>query len=321
MHLSVATMLQHDAAAHRDSTRGALAFRHPVRGLLALISAFAPALPVPAGDAYEVVPDQAYVRRPSGPLKGDLYLPVGTDDPPVVVMIHGGGWRSGKRSDMARFARRLSRAGLAVFNIDYRLAPAHKFPAQLEDVRDAVRWLRLHSAEHRIDPGRIGAWGYSAGAHLALLLGTLDGSALPDAEPGDPSPRVSAVVAGAGPTDLREYPDNHYVVDLMPAHADAALLELASPVAAVSSDDPPVFLYHGRHDRIVHFRNSTNMYRALLGAGVEARLYEMRFGHVFAYLFGDGAVKAGIDFLKQNLRRRPRLDAADMPPGRGPKTR
>lgn len=251
---------------------------------------------------YELLRDQVYAQRSFGPLKGDLYLPATDRVVPAVVMIHGGGWRDGDTDDMERFAKRVVGAGFAVFNVTYRLAPDHKFPAQLQDVRDAVRWLRVRAGEHNIDSGRIGAWGYSAGAHLAMLLGTVGENALPDADATAPSPRVTAVVAGAGPSDLRRYPDNHYVVDLMPDNADDALFELASPVAAVSGDDAPMFLYHGRNDKIVGFHNSLHMYEALQSAGVPVRLHELRFGHILSYLFGRDAVEAGIEFLHEQLQ-------------------
>lgn len=261
-------------------------------------------LPVLAGangKGYEVLRDRTYAERSSGPLKGDLYLP-DTDIPaPVVVMIHGGGWRNGEVEDMARFAKRVSEAGFAVFNITYRLAPEHKFPAQLEDVRSAVRWLRSSAATYNLAPARIGAWGYSAGAHLAMLLGAVNDDALNDAGPTAPSARVAVVVAGAGPTDLREYPDNHYVADLMPEDAGRPLFNLASPVASVSPDDAPMFLYHGRRDMIVGYHNSVNMYRALRAAGVEADLRELSFGHIITYLFGNNAIEAGIEFLRRHL--------------------
>jgi len=265
-----------------------------------------PALAGADSKGYEVLHDRTYAERSSGPLKGDLYLP-DTDVPaPVVVMIHGGGWRNGGVDDMARFARRVAEAGFAVFNITYRLAPEHKFPAQLEDVRAAVRWLRSSAAVYNIDPDRIGAWGYSAGAHLAMLLGAVGDDALNDAGPTAPSARVAVVVAGAGPTDLREYPDNHYVADLMPEDADGRLFNLASPVASVSPDDAPMFLYHGRRDMIVGYHNSVNMYRTLRAAGVEAHLRELSFGHIITYLFGNNAIEAGIEFLSTQLANRNR---------------
>ena len=257
----------------------------------------------PAADQYqyEVRREQVYAKRPSGELKGDLYLPVTNQPVPGIIMIHGGSWRRGDVRDMSQFARRAAASGFVVFNVGYRLAPEHKFPAQLEDVRDAVRWLRSRAARFEVDPDRIGAWGYSAGAHLAMLLGTVDDDALADGGPNAPSARVSAVVAGAGPTDLREYPGNKYVAALMPEDAGEALYALASPLAAVSSDDASMFLYHGKTDVIVAYRNSADMVQALRDAGVTARLYELRFGHILTYVLGGDAVDAAIEFLHKHL--------------------
>jgi len=258
----------------------------------------------PTSDSYQVQRGQVYASRASGDLAGDLYLPIAEGRRPAVVMIHGGGWRRGKISDMAKFARRVAGAGLVVFNVTYRLAPEHKFPAQLEDVRAAVRWLRSHAQELRVDPDRVGAWGYSAGAHLAMLLGTVEDDALSDGRSDAPSARVSAVVAGAGPTDLRRYPDNKYVAALMPPDADPRLFALASPLATVSGDDAATFFYHGRNDWIVGYRNSTDMLQALRSAGVPVSLYETPFGHIATYFFSGGAVDAGIEFLVQHLGNR-----------------
>lgn len=275
---------------------------HQIRTcILTIATGLIPVVATAGDEEFEMLRDQVYAERPSGPLQGNLYLPAATGPVPGIVMIHGGGWRNGDVDDMRRFAERAAREGFAVFNITYRLAPEHKFPAQLEDARAAVRWLRGNAKLFNIDPERLGAWGYSAGAHLAMLLGTVDDGALPDAGPASPSARVSAVVAGAGPTDLRRYPDNSYVSDLMPEDADEQLFKLASPVAAVTPDDAPMFLYHGKRDWIVDYDNSIDMHRALKDAGVPVELRELTFGHIFSYLFGGDAVDSGIQFLRRHL--------------------
>lgn len=283
-----------------------------MKSILLLAYALPPSLSGAGVVEYDVLRDQIYAERPSGALKGNLYLPATGESLSAIVMIHGGGWRSGEAADMERFAERVAEAGFAVFNITYRLAPAHKFPAQLEDVQAAVRWLRANAARHNIDPGRIGAWGYSAGAHLAMLLGTVDDSSSENTDSSAPVARVAAVVAGAGPTDLREYPDNHYVTDLMPGDAGDRLFALASPLASVTADDAPTFLYHGRHDMIVGYHNSTNMHRALQRAGVASELRETSFGHIMTFLFGNSAIKAGIEFLERHLKESADKRAANL---------
>src|SRR5206468_4942909 len=129
-------------------------------------------------------------------------------------------------------------------NVDYRLAPQFHYPTQLDDVRAAFGWLHAHASSLGVDPQRIAVMGYSAGAHLALLLGLVD--------PSD-GVRPRAVVAGAAPSDLTAYPNSPVIaaliggsgVDLPDAYADA------SPISHVSPGDPPVLLYHGRLDAMV----------------------------------------------------------------------
>lgn len=133
------------------------------------------------------------------PLAADLHRPVGVGPFPAVVMIHGGGWTSRTRDDMDSIAETVAQRGYVVMNVSYRLAPRWYFPAQLQDVQQAVRWLRANAAAHAVRADCIGMWGYSAGAHLATLVGVTG--------PGDThfldGARVQAVVAGGTPVDLR----------------------------------------------------------------------------------------------------------------------
>ena len=242
-----------------------------------------------------------YAERDSGDLTGDLHLPVEVEKPAAVVMIHGGGWIGGERADMDKQAKALAEQGFAVFNITYRLAPAHRFPAALIDCRDAVRFLRREAAQFGIDAERIGAWGYSAGGHLAASLATVPPAPLPGENSTRVSPRILAAVDGAGPTDLRLYPDNKYVSQFMPEDADEALYVLASPVAMVSEDDAPVFMYHGKRDVVVDYRNSTNLQQQLQELGIEAQLATLPFGHVLTFLFPGDAREQAYDFLRRRL--------------------
>jgi acetyl esterase/lipase len=231
----------------------------------------------------------------SDPRVGDVYRPSGPGPWPAVMLIHGGSWRSGSRAVMARFARRFASAGYVVYNIDYRLAPTYRYQAQLGDVRAAFGWLREHAGSLAVDTDRIAVMGYSAGAHLALLL------ALADAGDG---PRPSAVVAGAGPSDLTVYPDSPILSDLLggtlaevpDAYADA------SPINHVSADDPPVLLYHGSLDWTVDVEQSRRLLAKLHSVGVPAELLEEPWsGHATAYLLDGDAFRAAIGFLAQQM--------------------
>lgn len=219
--------------------------------------------------------EQTLVYTPADwpvPLEGDLYLPKarGRETRPVVLLLHGGAWRRGDRGKMARVGQLLAEKGYAAFAIDYRLAPQFRFPAQLEDMRQALRFLQQHAGDYRLDMGRVGAWGYSAGGHLAALLGVLP--------PAGGQPALRVVIAGGAPTDLRIYPDASSVKGFL----GGTLAEqpdtyaAASPAAQVRAGLPAFFLYHGSADDLVVPSQSENFARALSAAGVpvELRLIE-----------------------------------------------
>lgn len=227
-----------------------------------------------------------------GPQTADLYLPGPGAPLPAIVLIHGGGWVRGSRSEMSGIAEAAARRGYAVLNISYRLAPEHPYPAALEDVRAAVAWLR---AQPEIDGTRIAVWGYSAGAHLAALAGT---------QAQDDPTRVQAVVAGGIPADLVRAAGSDLVQQFMggPLASMPELYREASPLQQVSADDAPTFLYHGTWDLVVWPGYSEQMKRALDAAGVPAELYLMRgLGHIPAFLFDGGAVRAALDFLDRQM--------------------
>ena len=233
-------------------------------------------------------------------LGADLYRPTGVESAPGVVVVHGGGWERRSRADMSALSHDVAERGFVVMNVSYRFAPKWRFPAQLADVQQGVLWLRAHAAEHGVDGERIGVWGYSAGAHLAALAGMTS--------PGDEhfveGARVQAVVAGGTPVDVRQYPESPLVRGLMGVEYrdDEELWREASPVALVSNDDPPTFLYHGTFDLTVSDDNAHAMYDALRQSGVAAELYLARGqGHVSTLLL-DGPVDRGIEFLDRHLR-------------------
>src|SRR5215211_7666243 len=161
-----------------------------------------------AEPAVDVLRNQVFVERDSGPLAADVYRPQGAGPFPGMLVVHGGAWRMGARADFAVIAHRLAERGYTAVAVDYRLAPTYKFPAQIYDCQAAVRWMRSHATELKIDPARIGGFGYSAGGHLVALLGTLNDKEL--REPGlpanAPSARLQAVVAGGAPCDFRILP-------------------------------------------------------------------------------------------------------------------
>ena len=229
-------------------------------------------------------------------LKADVYVPDGVGIFPGVLMVHGGGWVAGERSIMNPLCERLARRGYVVVNIDYRLAPQFHYPAQIEDLREAVRWMRANAASLKLEPGHIGAWGYSAGAHLVALLGT-DGEG--------PATRVEAVVAGGLPSNLSDFPHGPRVEALMgmSRDADPAAWAQASPFNLASAGDAPMFIYHGTWDTTVSVEQAEKMKTALEAAGVPVELYLLHgSGHNTTFLFGFGAENAATGFLDRYLR-------------------
>ncbi|MDB5972294.1 MAG: Acetyl esterase/lipase [Hydrocarboniphaga sp.] len=252
---------------------------------------------------YEVRRDVVFTP-PDWPqaLKADVYVPKGKGPFPAVLVIHGGGWDSGDREQVAGIARRVAARGYVAVNATYRLAPGSISPAQFQDVQQAVLWMRANAAVYRIDPQRIAAFGYSAGAHLAALLGGIGESG----PLGKPGAAVQAVVAGGTPTDLSKWPAGKLVPQLIGgdrAHKPAEY-QAASPVTCVDAGDPPVFLYHGGMDSLVPIDHAED-YKALLdAAGVPCELFVLRGrGHILAFLSDGPAVEAGIEFLDRYLRR------------------
>src|SRR6185312_7813774 len=125
-------------------------------------------------------------------LRADVYQPRGVGPWPAVLLIYGGSWSADDhRWQMKRIARKLAGRGYVVMSAAYRGLPEDRFPAPWDDLREALRWLRAHAADYRVDPGKVAAYGFSAGGQLAALLGTLEGPA---------EVRVQAVVTASGPT-------------------------------------------------------------------------------------------------------------------------
>ena len=277
--------------------------------------------PTPAG--VSVVRDVTYALRADGDLQADLYLPAGHGPFPAVITIHGGSWRTGWRWEMNEIARLLAARDIVVMNVSYRLVPAHHWPDQYVDVQDAVRWLRAHAADYHIDSAHIGAWGYSAGAQLALLLGSPDAppavteraaaTALPRAcaapaatattSATTDSSRVQAVVGGGSPTDLRVFAANPLVTRYLNGTQEALpeAYRAASPIAYVSTASPPTFLYHGRDDWIVDISQSRTFAAALRAAGVSVELVELPRGHLSAFFVERDIARRAADFLQHKL--------------------
>jgi acetyl esterase/lipase len=216
----------------------------------------------------------------------DLYVPEKTPDHPLplIVWIHGGGWRQGTKTGGPFFP--LLSQGYACASVEYRLTDEAKFPAQIYDCKAAIRYLRSHAKEHGIDGDHIGVWGGSAGGHLVALLGT--SGDVKDVE-GDEgvtgvSSRVQAVCDWFGPSDFLSF--HRGPTNIKKDAADSPFSQLfggtleekhdlavqASPVTFVSKDDPPFLIMHGDKDPLVPLAQSRELEEMLRKAGVDTKL-------------------------------------------------
>jgi acetyl esterase/lipase len=243
-------------------------------------------LAVPAGaqspGAPTVLTGIHYADPDDQPQLLDVYRPAGTAPFPAVILVHGGGWQWGGRSNMASVAQYLAENGFVAFSIDYRLANTHRtynpYPAAVEDVKAAIRWVRTHAAEYGFDPKRLGLLGSSAGAHLVSLVG-MEGRG-----PLDRGTRVRAVVSWSGPQDMaelyRDGPQNaKSAVEAFTdchggAEACADILREISPVTYVDPTDPPLFYSNGTTE-LVPLPQATEMDQALTSAGVDHQFVEV----------------------------------------------
>jgi acetyl esterase/lipase len=233
-------------------------------------------------DTHELTTDVVYAHADGVPLRYDHYRPRKVTGPaPAVVVVHGGAWTQGDPSQAAGNALHFARRGIATVSISYRLAPAHRFPAPLDDVRHGLRHVRAHAAELGIEPTRLALLGLSAGAHLTMLAHLAHGvDGLAPAVPAalrDVSEDVRAVILHYGPFDMaRRRPASDGwdpIADLLgPRVDDPAWTQLASPVAHAVHATAPVLLIHGTADQVVSYRESVRMHAALEAAGKPAEL-------------------------------------------------
>ncbi|MFO0933783.1 MAG: alpha/beta hydrolase fold domain-containing protein [Planctomycetota bacterium] len=271
----------------------------------------APAAPAAAAaGAPRVERDVVYGRAGGEDLRLDVLRPAGDGPFPAVLLLHGGGWQRGGRADLEPTARTLVSRGYVAASADYRLAPRFRFPAPVEDVSCAVRFLRTRASAWHLDPARIAVWGDGEGGHLALLvalLGPKDGF---DGMGGhaEASRAVAAAVAFGAPSALgawsawrgaEPYLQQRYgkgsgglLVDFLgTGDRGAAVFAAASPLTWVSAGDPPVLSVHGEQDPVVPFEQAKTLHARLAAVGVRERLVAVAGGgHGFA-----GAERARVE--------------------------
>ncbi|MEK7414354.1 MAG: alpha/beta hydrolase [Planctomycetota bacterium] len=269
-----------------------------------------------AGETYQT--DVVYGQAGGVDLKMDIAFPADRSKPvPAVVCIHGGGWIEGNKKQFGAVAKAMAKSGFVAITIDYRLAPRFPMPAQVEDAKCSVRYLRTHATELGIDPAHIGAVGGSAGGHLALMLG-LSGS-VPKLEGSggnaEADSRVQAVVNLSGPSNMSAdawdprgiksvYKASTDVTRaiLFGPNANADILVSFSPITYVDAHDPPVLTVHGSTDTVVPLAQSQRLHAKLLEVGVTEHLTVLDgVGHNIASGAVKGVCGEAIRFLQQHL--------------------
>ncbi|MDR6322281.1 alpha/beta hydrolase [Actinoplanes couchii] len=248
------------------------------------------------------------------PLTLDLFRPAGPGPSPLVIWVHGGAWRFGSNKHdgpqlaPAGIGHRILAEGYALARVTYRLSGEATFPAQLDDVKAGVRWLRRNAADLGLDERRFAIWGESAGGHLASLV-TLTGE--------DPAEAVRAGVIWYGPSDLLTMATQNHPEGLQdhdspespesrlvggPVQEMAKEAAAASPVHYVSPDAPPMLIVHGDQDRVVPAGQSRELYGRLTAVGAPAELRIVPGAdHCFVGADLGPLVREGLDFLNRVL--------------------
>jgi acetyl esterase/lipase len=265
----------------------------PVILALALLSACAPITPPPPGE--RIVSNIVYASRPTGDLHLDLYLPAAPAPHPLVIWIHGGGWKFGDKGWML-YLRKLTRQGFAIASIQYRLSGTAKYPAAIDDCRDALRWLERNGAGYGLNAGDIFLSGASAGGHLAAFVALEAGY-----------PAIKAVCVLYPATDLTGFANQDakhgYLPDFLGGSVNEKRAEAiaGSPVNHVHGNAPPFLIFHGDKDTLVPIGQSEELNEKLHAAGVESHLVVVHgSGHGFALT--DGQEREAGDFFLSHMK-------------------
>lgn len=265
--------------------------------------------------------DLAYVKGGHERQVLDLFVPESAARPlPVIIWIHGGGWTNGDKSGCPPLRQAFAQRGYAIASLNYRLSQQAIFPAQIEDCKSAIRWLRAHAKEYNLDAGHFGVWGSSAGGHLVALLGTA--GEVKDFDVGENasvSSRVQCVMDDYGPIDfvqmdshripgaamahgVADSPESRLVGGLITDGANARKVARANPVTYVTRDDPPFLINHGDQDPLVPHHQSELLFAALKAAGVSVRFNTVKGGGHGAGFGGAELEKMRRDFLDYHLK-------------------
>ncbi len=240
--------------------------------------------------AVSVQENVVYAKIGGTDLHLDIYQPPdrGTGPRPAVLLFHGGGWTSYDKSSMRDMGEFLARLGFVAFAVDYRLfqGAENRWPAQLDDAQRAVRWVRANADKHNVDRQHIGAFGFSAGAQLAALLGMEETRDNSDPALARYSSKVQAVVDVSGPADFttdRNTEDDAFLANFLGAEfsKDPELWRDASPVFHVSKKSAAFLIVHGTKDPNVPISQAQELYDKLKAAKVPVSFVKVDDFHNF----------------------------------------
>jgi acetyl esterase/lipase len=268
----------------------ALATAFPMQGRGAVAPQVSTDTAQPAAGNFTVEENVPYATINSSQLHLDVYEPApkGSAARPAVVLIHGGGWTEFDKGTMRGMGQFLARFGFVAFAVDYRLfnGKDNPWPAQLDDVQRAVRWVRANAGKYGVNPDHLGAFGHSAGAQLAALLGMEDTRDNSDPALAGYSSRVQAVVDVSGPTDFTtaKVPEDTAFLARFFGGDFSKRPEVwreASPADHVSKQDAPFLIVHGTQDGDVPIAQAQELFEKLQAAGVPVAFIKVEDAHTF----------------------------------------
>ncbi len=297
-----------------------------IRIALALFLAFTSGVALAAEPKVQVTRDIEYAVHDGERMLLDIARPTSAGPHPCVVCLHGGGWRGGKKDHLSRASRYLdvefgtgrksliewlAGEGYVAVSVGYRLMPKHKFPAPVEDAKTAIRYLRSKSSKFDIDAERIAMIGYSAGGHIAALVGTTTtDNGFEGTLYREQSSRVKCVVDFFGPTDLTLYTEAPGIEEavfkpLLGARyrENPGVYRKASPIEHVTKDAPPFLILHGTADVIVPIIHSERFHKKLIEVGAKSELKTLSGeGHGWTGEVALQTMTIVTQFLKANLK-------------------